>query len=576
VSVSKIIPDDRTNKLIIIADEKSFQRILELIDQLDVPGTGGGGIHVVFLRFANAEDLATTLSNLASGQAKSRAPGAAGAVPGITTPRTPMGAAAPAPAAGAAPHGPETAELFSGEVKITADKAQNALIVQASGSDFAVVQRLIAQLDRARRQVFVEAVILEVGIRDETQFGVGAHAAIPVNYKGDTALLPVASEPGRVSSLNLQSAVQLGGFLTGFQGPISTELSKLGLNISSIGIFIQALQTSSDVNVLSTPHIMAIDNEDSEITVGQNVPFQAGYAPPGLSSLLSTGTAGSTAAAATTLGSSLAVGGLSSLYAPIQRQPVELRLKIKPQINEGGNVRIVMDIQNEEITSNDPILGPTTSKRTVKTQIVAKDQSTIVTGGLIQERSIKTVKKVPFFGDLPILGWLFRDTVTTKQKTNLLVFLTPYIIRDESDYRRIYERKRQEQQEFIEQFYGRSPRYEVPVDFERKAGPFARMHAGVLDETSRIEYGGPGRAGERVTVPGAPPPGEGARPPAAPQRRRIETVPEEGTPVDRLEPQPEVPPPGGEVPQPPPQQAPQQAPPQPGSAPPQAPAPGGQ
>jgi general secretion pathway protein D len=584
VSVSKIIPDDRTNKLIIIADEKSFQRILDLIDQLDVPATGGGGIHVVFLRFANAEDLASTLSNLASGQAKSRPAGGAATpgVPGITTPARP-GATTPA---AAAPHGAETAELFSGDVKITADKAQNALLVQASGSDFATVQRLVSQLDRARRQVFVEAVILEVGIRDETQFGVGAHAAIPVNYKGDTALLPIASEPGRVSSLNLQNVVSLGGFLTGFSGPVSTELSKLGLNISSIGIFIQALQTSSDVNVLSTPHIMAIDNEDSEITVGQNVPFQSGYAPPGLSSLLSAGTTGSTAAAASTLGSTLATTGVSGLYAPIQRQPVELRLKIKPQINEGGNVRLVMDIQNEEITSNDPILGPTTSKRTVKTQIVAKDQSTIVTGGLIQERSIKTVKKVPFFGDLPLLGWLFRDTVTTKQKTNLLVFLTPYIIRDESDYRRIYERKRKEQQEFIEQFYGRSPRYEVAVDFERKAGPFARMHAGVLDETSRLEYGGPGRAGERVTIPGQP---EGARPPegapATPPtpRRRIEPSPEEGTPVDRLEPQPEVPPPGGEVPQPPSQQPPPQPPqppsgtappPQPGAAPAPA-APGG-
>ncbi|HEX9242022.1 MAG TPA: type II secretion system secretin GspD [Anaeromyxobacter sp.] len=576
VSVSKIIPDDRTNKLIVIADEKSFQRILDLIEQLDMPGTGGGGIHVVFLRFANAEDMATTLSNLASGQAKGRTTGGGTTptVPGVTTPaRTPTGA--PAAPAAVVPHGSDTAELFSGEVKITADKAQNALLVQASGSDFAAVQRLITQLDRARRQVFVEAVILEVGIRDEIQFGVGAHAAVPVNYKGDTAFFPIASEPGRVNSTSLQSAVSLGGFLTGFSGPISTEFSKLGLNISSIGIFIQALQTSSDVNVLSTPHIMAIDNEDSEITVGQNVPFQAGYTPAGLSSLLGS------AATATTA----ATSGLSSLVAPIQRQPVELRLKIKPQINEGGNVRLVMDIQNEEITSNDPILGPTTSKRTVKTQIIAKDQSTIVTGGLIQERSIKTVKKVPFFGDLPLLGWLFRDTVTTKQKTNLLVFLTPYIIRDESDYRRIYERKRKEQQEFIEQFYGRSPKYEVAVDFERKAGPFARMHAGVLDETSRLELGGPGRAGERVTIPGQAPGGDGAQPqdvvpPPGPTRRRILPTPEEGTPVDRLDSQPDVPPPGGEVPQPPQQTTPAPQPgapaPSPGPVPTPNPTPGGE
>ena len=133
-----------------------------------------------------------------------------------------------------------------------------------------------------------------------------------------------------------------------------------------------------------------------------------------------------------------------------------------------------MDVQNEEIASTDAVLGPTTSKRSVKTQVVAHDQTTIVIGGLIQERTLRSVKKIPFLGSLPLLGWLFRDTVTTKSKTNLLVFLTPYIIRDESDYRRIYEKKRKEQQDFIEQFYGRQPRYEVDVDFARKAGPFAR------------------------------------------------------------------------------------------------------
>ena len=159
VSVSKILPDERTNKLIIIADEKSFQRILELIEQLDVPTSGEGGIHVVFLRNANAEDLAQTLSNLAQGQATKR-PGVP-AVPASAAPGAPMGARPPA---AAAPGGGATAELFAGEVKITADKAQNALLIQASGSDFAAVSRLIEKLDRPRRQVFVEAVIMEVNL----------------------------------------------------------------------------------------------------------------------------------------------------------------------------------------------------------------------------------------------------------------------------------------------------------------------------------------------------------------------------------------------------------------------------
>jgi general secretion pathway protein D len=546
VSVSKILPDERTNKLIIIADEKSFQRIVELIDQLDVPTSGDGGIHVVFLRNANAEELAQTLSNLAQGQA--RRPGAP-----VVPPATPPGAVGGTRPTGAAGIAGVTADLFSGEVKITADKAQNALLVQASGSDFAAVSRLVEKLDRPRRQVFVEAVIVEVNLRNDTELGVGAHTAIPFDYKGESGIIPISSNPGRVSSLGLLDAVGLGGFLTGFTGPVTAELRNLGFNIPSIGFLIQALQSSSDANVLSTPHIVATDNEESEITVGQNVPFQAGFVSPALSGLL-----GGASGESSTLGSLLGQQGSLGLSVPIQRQPVELRLKIKPQINEGGNVRLTIEEQTEEITDRDPQLGPTTAKRSVKTQIVARDQSTIVIGGLIQERNVRSVKKVPFLGSLPILGWLFRDTVTNKTKTNLLLFLTPYIIRDESDYRRIYEKKRAEQQEFIEQFYGRQPTFQVSTDFSRKAGPFARMRAGVVEETSRLENGGRGGPGDRFTtppgaepvVPGGPslrqggpapepPPGEAPPAPAEPQEAPDAVPPAEQDPVERLEVLPE-------------------------------------
>jgi general secretion pathway protein D len=578
VSVSKILPDERTNKLIIIADEKGYQRIQELIDQLDVPTSGEGGIHVVFLKNANAEELAQTLSNLAQGRA--RRPGAPGAPVSPQVPVRPLGAAAISQAAAGQPGaglGGEVAELFSGEVKITSDKAQNALLIQASGADFLALQRLIERLDRPRRQVFVEAVILEVTLRNDVQFGVGAHAAVPFDYKGDTGIIPIASEPGRVSSFNLLQAAGLGGFLTGFSGPVTAEIKNLGFSFPSIGFLIQALQSSSDANVLSTPHIVATDNEESEITVGQNVPFQSGFAPGGLQNLLTntstTGTSGSS-----TLGGLLGTSGFGGLIAPIQRQPVELRVKIKPQINEGGNVRLSVDAQNEEITERDPQLGPTTSKRTVKTQIVARDQSTIVIGGLIQERNVRSVKKIPFLGSLPVIGWLFRDTSTTKTKTNLLIFLTPYIIRDESDYRRIYEKKRKEQQEFIEQFYGRQPSYEVEVDFARKAGPYTRMRAGIFEESGKLENGGPGAPGERITLPPGGRPGPA---PASPGGVPTAPVPpaqappaqgtEDSTPVDRLEVQPDVPPPGepgGQTAPPPASQPPSSQPPSSQPAPP--------
>ena len=556
VSITKVLPDERTNKLIVIADEKSFQRIQELIDQLDVPTSAGGGIHVVFLRNANAEEMAQTLSNLAQGRARTTT---GGNPPGGAAPRAPTPAMGTAPGAAPTPTpgapGETTAELFSGEVKITADKQQNALLIQANGSDFQAMSRLIAQLDRARRQVFVEAVLMEVDINDQFQFGVGAHAAPTISYQGQKALIPIASEPGNVSSLNLQSVIQLGGFLTGFQGPVSADLKALGLNLPSLGILVQALQSNSDVKVLSTPHLLASDNEESEIAVGQNVPFQAGYAPQGLSNLLSAGTTGTTGVTSA-LGTQLGLGGLNSLYAPIQRQNVELRLKLKPQINEGGNVRMTLEVQNEEIASTDPVLGPTTAKRSVKSQIVAKDQSTIVIGGLIQDRKIRSIKKVPVLGSLPLIGWLFRATQDTVQKTNLLIFLTPYIIRDENDYRRIYAKKRKEQQEFIEQYYGTQPAYKVDVDFTRKAGPYTKLHSGVQDETSKLENGGKGAPGEHlVTPPGGQAPGtETAPAPGAPTPQQPPggppggmVLPPPASPpggVDRLEVQPEPPTPG--------------------------------
>jgi general secretion pathway protein D len=385
-------------------------------------------------------------------------------------------------------------------------------------------------------------VIMEVNLRDDLELGVSAHGVVPVRYRGDDAGIPIASNPtNRFTSFNLQSIVGLGGFLTGFAGPVSAELRSLGINLPSLGVLVQALQSSSDVNVLSTPHLLASDNEESEISVGQNVPFPAGAAP-NLGNLLNQG------GAASGLGSLIGTAGLSGLYQPIQRQNVELRLKIKPQINEGDNVRLTIEEQTEEIAGTDPTLGPTTARRTLKTQIIAKDQSTIVMGGMVQERNTRSVRKIPLLGSLPIVGFLFRDNVTSKTKTNLLLFLTPYIIRDEADYRRIYEKKRKEYDEFVEQFYGRQPAYRVDVDFARKAGPYARIRRGVAEEALKLENGGPGTPDERLQVPpssrpfgGGQPPADGAEPEPAPEEG--EPAAPEGLPADAPPPvQPPIPP----------------------------------
>jgi general secretion pathway protein D len=177
---------------------------------------------------------------------------------------------------------------------------------------------------------------------------------------------------------------------------------------------------------------------------------------------------------------------------------------------------MVINESTEEIASTDPVLGPTTSKRTAKTTVVAKDQETVVIGGIMQERTIESVGKVPILGDIPLLGYLFRETSRHKIKTNLLLFLTPYIIRDASDFRRIFEKKMAERQRFVEEFYGQVPGYDVPIDFGRKPGPLAKMNQIVMREEMKAENGGPGLPGEQIFRPGQFGPGAPRQPSPGP------------------------------------------------------------
>src|SRR6266852_188593 len=349
VTVSKIIAEERTNKLIVIAGARSFSRVLELIRQLDVPA-GGGGVNVYYLQNAKAEDVATTLQALAQGAAARRTGGPS------TTP-SPMGGYVP-PAPPPAGAGAATAELFSGEVKITADKTTNSLVIIASASDYRNLTKVIEKLDIARREVLVEAVIMEVSLQDELKIGASAHAGtvidnLTIRNASGAAPLVFGSELGGINSLfGITSLTNLSGFLAGLQGPPIT-VPGLGVTLPSLAVLVNALQTSSDVNVISTPHVTMVDNTEGEITVGQNVPFQAAYAPNvgGLLGSASTPTGQTPGALPTNL---LGLGGLGSLYAPIQRQNVELRLRIKPQISASDTVRLEVDEQTEEIASTNP------------------------------------------------------------------------------------------------------------------------------------------------------------------------------------------------------------------------------
>ena len=517
-TLSQLIPDERTNKLIIIASPAALERILALVREIDIPISGEGRINVYYLENASADEVAGTLQSLAQGTAN--------------RPKTPTPPPGAPPIPGA--RGQATAaELFSGEVKVSADKATNSLVIIASQADYRSLVRVIEKLDLPRRQVFVEAVIMEVNLDRNSELGVNWHGGVPLKTAEGEAL-PVVfgtkySNQGLPPSFSITNLASFGGFLAGLQGPLIPELAKLGINIPAFGVVLNAMQSSSDVNVLSTPHLLTTDNEEAEITVGQNVPFQAGFTPGALGSSLG-GLTGNPQLAGLASG----LGGLNNFFAPINRQNVELKLTLKPQINESDYVRMVITEQIEEIASTDPVLGPTTSKRTAKTTVVAKDQETVVLGGIMQDRTIEGVKKVPLLGDIPLLGHLFRSQTKKKVKTNLLLFLTPYIIRDSSDFRRIFERKLKERQQFVEQFYGAVPGYDVVVDFSRKPGPLARMTQVLNKEQNKLENGGPGAPGEKLIVPtgGSAPQGtepQGSVPPG--EAPAGDAVPATGTPV---------------------------------------------
>ncbi|MBM4379072.1 MAG: type II secretion system secretin GspD, partial [Deltaproteobacteria bacterium] len=347
-TLSQLIADERTNKLIIIASPAAFERIQQLVDEIDIPISGEGRVNVYYLENAAAEDLANTLQSLAQGSANK--------------PKTPP------PQAGGAKGPVQAAELFSGEVKISADKATNSLVIIASQNDYRNLVRVIEKLDIPRRQVFVEAVIMEVNLDRNSEFGLNLHTGIPVNT--DQGTLPAVlgtkyTKSGLPPSFSLANLASFGGFLAGLQGPAIPEFQKLGLNIPAFGVVMNALQQSSDVNVLSTPHILTSDNEEAEITVGQNVPFQAGFSPANLGLGGLGGMTGATGlnGAAGMLGGLGGLGGLGNMFAPINRQNVELKLSVKPQINDSDYIRLVVNQQTEEIASQDPVLGPTTAKR---------------------------------------------------------------------------------------------------------------------------------------------------------------------------------------------------------------------
>jgi general secretion pathway protein D len=424
--ISKIIPDERTNSLIVVANKEGANRVREVVKQIDRnmgDQIGKGRIHVMYLQYADATELAGTLSGVST-SSKSRSsssPSRSNSTifPQFNAPSSP----APAPSGG----GGSGVNLLGENVKITAEPQTNALIVTASPADFEALLPVIRKLDVRRPQAFVEAMILEVDVDKAYQVGTSGNIATQIGSNNDTSLFG-ATTFGNTSSIFLPtSTTALQGLTAGVQGK-TFQIPLAGgqnLTIPIFGGLFQALQSNGTLNVLSTPNILTRDNMEAEIVVGQVVPF-------------------------------VTAQGRDVNNQPInqiQRENVAITLRVTPQINASDELTldIFQEIQDLVPGTDSATYGPTTSKRSARTTVLVQDGQTVTVGGLISDRISNSVSKVPLLGDIPLIGWLFKSKNSTKRKTSLVIFITPYIIRLPEDLQEISVRKNSERQRFLQE-----------------------------------------------------------------------------------------------------------------------------
>jgi general secretion pathway protein D len=415
--VTKIIPYPAGRALILLAEREDMVVIKDLIARMDQDNNGTrSNINLFYLENADAVAMAATLNEILTGiKAEARAVKVEGQTAG---------------------------PLSASPVTITADKPTNSLIINANPDDYRTIEEIITKLDIKRKQVYVEALILELSMDATQRLGVSLQGAANV---GDDSLIIGSSNqntgPVGFGDLVAGGAGLLGqavdGLLAGgFFNPITvTAPDGTKTTVPSLSVLIDLSKTDSDVNLLSAPRLLTSDNEEAEIIVGSNVPIITGR-------LTDTGSS----------------DGLAQSVS-VERQDVALILRFTPQITEGDLVRLNV---YQEITDIAPAtaalvasvgspseVGPTFTKRVLRNTVLVENHKTVVLGGLIDTNVIESETKVPILGDIPGLGWLFKRTSTQESKTNLLIFINPTIIKSAEDLERVTGRNRKAASGFV-------------------------------------------------------------------------------------------------------------------------------
>lgn len=371
----RVVPYERVNSVVILASSEEIARVRSLVARLDTPvQRNEGNIHVYYLQNANATELAKVLN----------------ALPESKTDTTEKGKAPP----------------ISKNVKVMPDEETNSLIITASREEYNVLQGVISKLDIPRQMVYLEALILEVDTTKD--FDVGVEWAAAGMFADDTGKMATGFTSNSESPFN-----SIGGISgenptlpSGFSlGAIKQGIEIGGMTFPNIAAILRAYKSDSDINIISTPQILTTDNKKAEISVGENVPY-----------ITSQNTTDS-----------------SQDYTQYEYRDVATTLRITPQINQAETMRLEIETEITRLSANSLELRPTTFKRTTSTTVIVNDNDTIVIGGIIGEDATLTENKVPLFGDIPFLGWLFKSRSTTTVKTNMFIFITPRIVRNPAD-----------------------------------------------------------------------------------------------------------------------------------------------
>ncbi len=403
----RFIPDKRTNTLIAVAGKQDIERIKEIVDYLDKEKPKADErFHVYYLENSDAESLAKILQDLVSGQ-KTQSNN----------------------------KNQKSAPIISGNLYIAADKATNTLIIKAGKNDYDIIESLIKKLDINRPMVYLECLIIEMNINND--LGIGAEWAI--GYEEDIKNTKGAYGGGfsgnKLAPYATTGQISKGLFPSGFSLGVMTEALNIGgVVFPNLGAVFNAYKNDKNVNIISNPQLKTLDNETAKINVGKNIPY-----------LIKSSTG-------------------DNQYNNFEYKDVGVRLEITPQINQDGYVKLKIFQGVSRLESTAGSLGelPTTLKRDIETTVVVKDGSTVVLGGLIDESFSESDNKVPCFGEIPVVGYLFKNHGNSRDKTNMYVFITPHVIKNKEDDKKLFKIKKDKIKKIIKDSMKNNTR-EIPL-----------------------------------------------------------------------------------------------------------------